>query len=316
VDPFTVAERETMIRKAIDLPSWTPEADPQQEPVFIPIRDFLYSDNDWIVQVQRAVGIAIIDSFGSDCEFEVTIYGAEKEKEKDYLRQFPQWKLHVSKAEETDIAPAVLRALFEKMDMSTHVANLKMIGGRVTPTLSLHPTTGGYLDAWITTDRGKRISEEYQYVVEYKKRTQTSKYPIQFNTVDSVAYYKGNILLVRRRSQPGRGLWALPGGFLEAYETRFSGAMRELLEETNLRVKPEWLVAQQGFDSPKRSIRGRTITEAFLWKIPNSRNVPQIKAGSDASKAQWFPLSKVLGEMNDQLFEDHLDIIETLTRRL
>jgi bifunctional NMN adenylyltransferase/nudix hydrolase len=310
VDPLTAAERKAMIGYAIDASDWNYSV----EPTFVPIRDFLYSENDWIVQVQRAVKetleLPMHSLKMSDCE--ITIYGAEKSEEKAYLRQFPQWKLHIQESDTvTDLGPGILRDLFEGSDIAEwYPEDFNQY------SLTLHDTTRKYLEAWLATARGQRLKAEYEYVVEYKKRTQTSKYAIQFNTVDSVAYYKGNILLVKRRSQPGRGLWALPGGFLESDETRFDGAVRELQEETRLRVKPEWLVARQGFDAPNRSIRGRTITEAFLWKIPDTRRVPQIKAGSDASKAQWFPLSQVLEEMKDQLFEDHLDIIETLTKRL
>jgi bifunctional NMN adenylyltransferase/nudix hydrolase len=301
VDPFTAAEREAMITQAIKDLNWNYSVQPH----FVPIRDFLYSENDWIMQVQRAVKEAVEHIIHGlkieDCE--VTIYGAEKEKEKEYLRQFPQWSFDIAEARDTNIGPQVL----DRMFMSDWDFVEKHTGYE----------TMSWLYHWISnTENGKRLREEYRYVREYKIRTQTGKYPIIFQTVDNVAYYKGNILLVKRRSQPGKGLWALPGGFLEASESRFDGALRELREETKLRAKPEWLVTHRGFDAPNRSIRGRTITEAFLWKIPDYRTVPQIQAGSDAAKVKWVPLSRVLGEMREQLFEDHLDIIETLIKAL
>ncbi len=303
VDPFTAQERADMIKTVLkeNHPVWNYAV----EPHFVPIRDFLYSENDWIMQVQRVVKETLELPMHSinidDCE--ITIYGAEAGKDKDYLRWFPQWDVSIRELPtEINLGPRILESMFA-MDWDTV--------DKYTDY-----DTYSWLYQWFKSKEADTKVEEYRYVKEYKARTQTGKYNIIFQTVDNVAYYKGNILLVKRRSQPGRGLWALPGGFLEADESRFDGALRELQEETKLRAKPEWLVKRQGFDAPNRSIRGRTITEAFLWKIPDYRKVPQIQAGSDAAKAQWFPLNKVLGEMREKLFEDHLDIIESLIKEL
>ena len=48
----------------------------------------------------------------------------------------------------------------------------------------------------------------------------------------------GEVLLLRRGIEPGAGLWAQPGGFLEIDETVREGAIRETLEETGLIVEP------------------------------------------------------------------------------
>ena len=52
----------------------------------------------------------------------------------------------------------------------------------------------------------------------------------------------GEIVLIRRGFEPGRGLWAQPGGFLEIDETPTEGAIRETLEETGLIVVPTEIV--------------------------------------------------------------------------
>jgi ADP-ribose pyrophosphatase YjhB (NUDIX family) len=52
----------------------------------------------------------------------------------------------------------------------------------------------------------------------------------------------GHVLLIRRGFEPGRGLWAQPGGFLEVDETLGEGAVRETLEETGLLVEPGEIV--------------------------------------------------------------------------
>ena len=52
----------------------------------------------------------------------------------------------------------------------------------------------------------------------------------------------GELILIRRGIEPGRGLWAQPGGFLEVDETPSEGAVRETLEETGLVVAPGEIV--------------------------------------------------------------------------
>lgn len=110
-----------------------------------------------------------------------------------------------------------------------------------------------------------------------------------------------NILLVQRKNPPFRGHWALPGGFVEEGETLLQGAQRELEEETGLSLAtlfplPVW------FDSPGRDPRGRVVSAVF-WGIAG--NLRQVKAGSDAKKARWFPVSGL-----PDLAFDHKSIID------
>lgn len=68
------------------------------------------------------------------------------------------------------------------------------------------------------------------------------------------------------------GLWALPGGFVEADETLLQSAVREVAEETRLDRTlahiAEHLLVSHVFDYPKRSARGRTITHGFHFRFP------------------------------------------------
>ncbi len=306
VDPFTAEQREEMFHAAFQdcfgvIPNGV---------VFIPVRDYLYSDTKWLTQVQAAVGECI--DYHIDGKYSITLYGHGTKK---YLNDFPQWDSKVFKSEKSYIdiqSEIVIKNFFYDMYGTIPPYNEK----EVDWTEYVSEPIIKMMDQWIHSDEGQKMAEEFNYICEYIERTQVSKYPIIFQTVDNVVVYKGNILLVKRRSKPGKGLWALPGGFLNADESLLDGATRELQEETKLRVKKEWLKSQDTFDAPERSLRGRTITQAFLWQIPDWRNVPQIKAGSDAAKAKWIPLAKVTDEMANQLFEDHLDIIEALTKRL
>jgi len=120
------------------------------------------------------------------------------------------------------------------------------------------------------------------------------------------------VLMIRRKSEPGRGLWAVPGGFLNAAtDTSVESAMlRELREETGIRV-PEPVLAgniqgKRVFDAIDRSTRGRTITHAFHIGLPDGK-LPRVRGQDDADKAKWIPIAEVNSE---ECYEDHYEIIQ------
>jgi ADP-ribose pyrophosphatase YjhB (NUDIX family) len=53
---------------------------------------------------------------------------------------------------------------------------------------------------------------------------------------------EGRLLLIRRRNEPGRGLWSVPGGRVEQGEDDAAALVREMREETGLDVVPGPLV--------------------------------------------------------------------------
>ena len=53
---------------------------------------------------------------------------------------------------------------------------------------------------------------------------------------------RGEVILIKRGIEPGRGQWAQPGGFLEIDETVRDAAIRETLEETGLQIQPGAIV--------------------------------------------------------------------------
>lgn len=138
------------------------------------------------------------------------------------------------------------------------------------------------------------------------------RYPHPSVTVDTVVfgYDKDglHVLLVERGGEPYKGCWALPGGFLNMDECAADGAMRELYEETHLKLSH---VRQLGaFSTPDRDPRERVITIAHYAVV----NMEDVKAGDDAADAEWFSLDNL-----PRLAFDHAEIIaEALTalRRL
>lgn len=109
------------------------------------------------------------------------------------------------------------------------------------------------------------------------------------------------ILLIRRKFEPFAGRWALPGGRLELTEDLMDGAARELAEETN--ITGVSLIQIGAFGKPGRDPRGRSITVAFLGRLPAARK-GQAKAADDAAETQWCPIDAL-----PPLAFDHADII-------
>ena len=117
--------------------------------------------------------------------------------------------------------------------------------------------------------------------------TYSYEYPRPAVTVDIVVLTDDDgILLVKRRSDPYAGSWALPGGFIDMDETLADAAARELAEETG--VAGLELRQLKAFDAPDRDPRGRTIGVAFLSEVSGR---PDATAGDDAADARWYSLS-------------------------
>lgn len=127
-------------------------------------------------------------------------------------------------------------------------------------------------------------SPGYNYAMA---ETHCYEYPRPAVTVDVVVLTDdAAILLVKRRSDPFAGRWALPGGFIDMDETLADAAARELAEETG--VAGLNLRQLKAFDDPDRDPRARTIGVAFLSEV-NGR--PDVTAGDDAAEAAWHSLA-------------------------
>lgn len=96
------------------------------------------------------------------------------------------------------------------------------------------------------------------------------------------------VLLIKRKSDPFKGRWALPGGFVNENESLGRAAARELAEETGLSTNKLEQVA--AFGDPGRDPRGHTITVAFMTYLVAEAN---ISPGDDAAEAEWHPFRKL-----------------------
>ena len=298
-NPWNAKEREEMIRSVL-----TPE---QNERVIVThVRDYYYNDNMWVAEIQGKVRAAI-----GECR-DVALVGHRKDQSSYYLSLFPQWKFEEHPAVNALNATDVRKEFFESG--AAWLGN--MVPEPVMKWLDNFQRTGTVIDGKFENDY-TNLKEEYEFLKAYKELWSKAPYPPTFVTVDAVVIKSGHVLVVRRKGNPGKGLMALPGGFLNQDEFVMDGMLRELKEETVIKVPPKELRASvrsyRLFDAPGRSLRGRTISHGYLIDL-GSGELPSVKGSDDAEKAFWLPIYDVLAR-EDEFFEDHAHIITSFIHK-
>jgi len=122
-------------------------------------------------------------------------------------------------------------------------------------------------------------------------------------TVDGVILKDDAVLLIKRKNEPFKGRWALPGGFVEYGERVEDSVIREIFEETGLRTRVNKLVGV--YSNPGRDPRGHVVSIVFLLDVVDG----DLKGGDDASEARFFKLDSL-----PKLSFDHDLIIKDVTR--
>jgi bifunctional NMN adenylyltransferase/nudix hydrolase len=270
----------------------------------LPICDYS-NDDAWTAAVQQ-----VISQHTNASDSNICLVGHKKDRTSYYIDMFPQWDFveAMDKTIPMD-ATAIREAIFEyKFGEPGCVEKAGIWRGQVPHGVI------GFIEKWMTTLAFGMRKEEYDYYKDYDPK----KFPVTMQTVDAVVVCAGHILMVRRKFAPGKGSWALPGGFLDQRERIKDGIIRELKEETGIKVSKEKLYdrlsAIQFFDNPNRSLRGRVITHAGLIRLeldPKTRRLPEVRAADDADAAMWVSLQDLASRRNN-IFEDHFDIIFNL----
>lgn len=174
-----------------------------------------------------------------------------------------------------------------------------------------------FLEDYVKSERYFEMRAESQRYRDDKFAWSMAPHPVTFVTTDAVVTHKSSILMIRRKFNPGKGLWALPGGFLGTKEWVRDSIIRELREETRIAVANDDLLRImqpiQVFDNPGRSLRGRTITHAARFNLDHLglEKRPKVRADDDAEAVRWFTFSEIL-KADSELFEDHAEIIKRL----
>ncbi|MES2222053.1 MAG: NUDIX hydrolase [Acidobacteriota bacterium] len=138
--------------------------------------------------------------------------------------------------------------------------------------------------------------------------------------VGAVVFHVDCVLLVRRAKAPLVGEWSLPGGGVELGETLEEAIVREVAEETGLRVMPLQVV--KAFDHIDRDAEGKIrfhyVLVDFLCRIDVEGGMLQrepagekcaLQHGSDVSDARWVAVEELRTSKEFPLTERALEVI-------
>lgn len=288
-NPFTWQEREAMIAATLGPAE-------RERVTFVPMRDY-YDDTQWAEEVGKAV--AEVSEPGA----QTALVGYFKDASSYYLNHFPQWTMLAAEVDNAIDASDVRRIYFEAEDIDVSISVLE----ETAP-----PAVRQYLKAWAVLPFYAALVQEHRFINKYKAAWKSAPYAPIFSTVDAVVKCADHVLLIKRGGFPGKGQWAVPGGFVEQRERLLQSAVRELSEETKLGVLEATmegaLVDVKVFDHPDRSQRGRTITHAHYFEL-GSDALPSVEAADDAALVAWVPIAE-LPSMEEQFYEDHFHILD------
>jgi bifunctional NMN adenylyltransferase/nudix hydrolase len=175
-----------------------------------------------------------------------------------------------------------------------------------------------WLERFVTSPDYQRLCIEHQDLRDYKLSWQSAPYPPVFVTCDALVQCQSRVLLIQRKSPPGQGLLALPGGFIDQRETLLQSALRELREETSIDLTDQELLHHLTdswvFDHPDRSQRGRIITHGYHFNL-GDRTPPRTQAADGAQSILWMDCRELI-QREDQFHDDHFIILDRFLKLL
>ena len=293
--PWSFAERRAMLQQSLS-------GDSAARTVIYPAGDNLYLPRKWADSVRDIVAteLAARGDRLSQARIGVADFDADNADVYEYLD--PPWSRVALPATELQTEEEICAEVFRREDLCSDPRNIEVPHG----TLAILRATARSADF-------APLRLEFAANEKFRAAWSGSPWPPTFVTVDAILTAGAQLLLVQRGRMPGRGLWALPGGFVDPEESLLEACIRELCEETQIIVPRETLVAKETaravFDAPKRSVRGRTITHVFQFSLPSDKPLPTVRGGDDASAARWVEIDTI---RRRRMFEDHYAILQAM----
>lgn len=296
-NPFTYEERAKLINGIYP------------EVITRPLEDHTYNDSAWISEVQQHAKKVLIGG-EKNCwdprawqpnglaDYNVGLIGCNKDHTSYYLKMFPDWANEAIEFVDPINATAIRNRMFEG------TLDQKQFEVAVVPV-----SVYDFMKAFQDTEDFEKLHDEFMYLENYKEDYGNGP----FLTADALIQVGGKILLIKRGKEYGHGLLAMPGGFVNHTETFLNAAIRELREETNLRVPAPVLRGsiKRTFvaDAPNRSARARLVSQVYHIVLENDVKLPEVRGGDDADEAMWVDISDL---RKRDFFEDHYHIIKLM----
>ena len=296
-NPWSVEEREAMMRGAVS-------GEDNKRLHIVPIVDTTYNDDAWLECVQSEVNALVKTIHCAETVPRIALITSDKHHRFCYPKLFPQWQF-LEFENYQGINGTKIRELFFTADCGDGLGDEL---GKLVPE-----SVKSVLAKFRGSEAFTEIKAEHDFITQYRHGWSAAPYPPTFVTVDALVVQSGHILMVERKARPGKGLLALPGGFVDHNEKIEVACLRELQEETRLKIPARTLTGsikdREIFDDPYRSARGRTITHAFYIELEAAKSLPKVKGCDDARRAMWLPLAELQPQ---DAFEDHYSIIQKM----
>lgn len=354
-NPFTYQERHGMLEAWAKNYLRDAGVSLHKLPIIRPIRDQPYNHAKWFQTVQEEVENAIQERGWDRADVDVALTGSDRDDSTWYLKSFPQYTSDLKEP----VPPG--------QDLSATKLRHRLFNATALELPNKWPdvpsTTFDFIGNFIGTKEYSILREEYEFNIKYKtphaplldaiKQFVPSRYHEKiedifttwlkkqyaptFVTADACIIQSGHVLVVRRGALPGKGLIALPGGFVKGDQTLLEAAIDEVIEETGLRLADGknalkltrtilrgYLKGSLNFDEPGRSLRGRTFTTCHLFRLDDTKPLPVVKGQFmpledtggvggivETADAFWMPIS-VARANPEWWFEDHHAILDTM----
>lgn len=156
----------------------------------------------------------------------------------------------------------------------------------------------------LLTPLGEEVLAEYENRVSSLQSQFDNHWRKPSVTADGIVLRDGKIVLIRRKNDPFKGSYALPGGFVNYGEKLEDCVVREVLEETGLRTQVVGLFGV--YSAPGRDPRGHFVTAVYELRPTGGA----LRAGDDAASAEWVPIDDI-----PAMAFDHGDIIDDFLAR-
>lgn len=287
--PWSASERIEMIKSCLNKSQL-------QRIYFVKVRDRLYNEEMWINNVKGEV-LKITGNNES-----IAIIGHEKDSSSYYLKVFPYWTFLETGNYKGLNSTAIRNQFFleKKLKLSSDVLPVQVIDK---------------LKKYRATQNFKELKNKFEYV-ERAKTVNNNVFPNEI--CNSLVYCQGYILLVISKNPLRRGLLSLPEAQVSQNENYKECSIRGLMDETNISITYESILASYKNDSvfknSERYLICKEISFTYFFKL-NEKFLPNICPSKSVEAVEWVLIDD-LYLLENKFYGDHFQIIQWFLRSI